>query len=90
MKALIIAFFASLLLFGCGSPDLDNPKERAKILASAFSQGIEIVPKVIDGEHVWYLRDEQTLFTGWIKSGLSYDGLPATMLSQYKEGHGNL
>ena len=89
MKALL-SILPILLFVGCGSPDLDDPKERAKILASASCEGIEVVPKVIGGEYVWYLRDEETLFTGWIKRGLSYDGLPATMLSQYKEGHGNL
>ena len=75
--------------FGCGSPDLDDPKERAKILAEAFSQGIEIVPKVINDEHVWYLRDEQTLFTGWVKGKSKYDGVPTTSLDQYKEGRRN-
>jgi len=88
MKALL-SILPILLFVGCGSPDLDDPKERAKILAEAFSQGIEIVPKVINDEHVWYLRDEETLFTGWIKRGLSYDGLTATRLTQYKEGRKN-
>ena len=73
-------------IVGCGSPGLDDPKERAKILSEAFSQGIEIVPKVINDEHVWYLRDEQTLFTGWMK--YEYDG-GLISLSQYKEGRKN-
>ena len=79
MKALL-SILPILLFVGCGSPDLDDPKERAKILAEAFSQGIEIVPKRINDEYVWYLRDEETLFTGWMKYG--YDGGPIS-LSQY-------
>ena len=53
MKTLSISFFASLLLFGCGSPDLDDPKTLDDIIAEAMDED-KLQKRGRDGEILFY------------------------------------
>ena len=66
MKTLAIAFFASLLLFGCGSPDLDDPKTLDDIIAEAMDQD-KLQRRGKKGEELSYAPNTQTPYTGWAK-----------------------
>jgi len=66
MKTLVIAFFASLLLFGCGSPDLDDPKTLDDIIAEAIDED-KLQERGKEGEKLFYAPNKQTPYTGWVK-----------------------
>ncbi len=61
MKTLVIAFFAFLLLFGCGSPELDSPKTLDDIIDAAVSFDLgdpqtldDIIADAIDEDRLQY------------------------------------
>ena len=58
MKTLVIAFFASLLLFGCGSPDLDDPKTLDDIIAEAIDED-KLQERGKEGEKLFYAPNKQ-------------------------------
>jgi len=83
MKALIIAFFASLLLFGCGSSDLDDPKTLDDIIAKAIDED-KLQERGKVGEELCYIPNAQTPYSGWAKS--IYENGQVKQLRQLKDG----
>ena len=83
MKTLVIAFFASLLLFGCGSPDLDDPKYLDDILAEAIDED-RLQWRGKKGEELYYAQNEQTPYSGWSKK--MYDNGQVEVLRHLKDG----
>ena len=63
----IVFFFVSLLLFGCSSPDLDDPKTIDSIIAVADDAG-RMHKRDENGEMLLYMPGAQTPYTGWAKS----------------------
>jgi antitoxin component YwqK of YwqJK toxin-antitoxin module len=91
MKTLAIAFFASLLLFGCGSPDLDDPKkldlDDPKTLDNIIAEAIyeeRLQKRGKKGEELSYAPNMQMPYTGWVKD--LYENGQVEELSQFKDG----
>jgi antitoxin component YwqK of YwqJK toxin-antitoxin module len=83
MKALFIALFVSLLLFGCGSPDLDDPKTLDGIIAQAIDED-KLQKRGKEGEELFYVPNTQTPYTGWKKK--LYKNGQVEELSHFKDG----
>jgi len=89
MKAILFALFVALLMVGCGESstpkaiDLDDKKTRDKIIAEAID-GDTLQKRGKDGEELYYVRDEQTPYTGWAKR-MGRNGQIAG-LAQFKDG----
>ena len=87
MKNLVFAFFASLLLFGCGSPDLDNAKTLKsldEIIAEAID-GDKLEKRGKEGEELIYASNVQMPYTGWVK----YENGQVWSLAHFKDGKRN-
>ena len=81
MKAILFALFVGLLMVGYGSTDLDNPEILNKIIAEAID-GLQKRGK--KGEELSYAPNEQTPYTGWVKS--MYDNGQLKALNLFKDG----
>jgi antitoxin component YwqK of YwqJK toxin-antitoxin module len=69
--------------FGCGSPDLDEPKILDDIIAEAIDQD-KLQMRGEEGEELFYAQNEQTPYSGWTKS--LHDNGQIHVLKQYKGG----
>ena len=95
MKTLLIAFFGSLLVLGCESPDLDEPETLGDIIAEAKNWNtFEIAVAqdwnnfqrlVIEGHIVPIDPNEGTSYTGWVKELWSDQQIKE--LRQFKKGN---
>ena len=97
MKARLIALFVALLLVGCGespydstkstesskSIDLDDPEALDKIIAEAIEKD-KLQLRGKEGEELHYALNEQTPYTGWVKT-MWGDGQVKTLV-QKKDG----
>jgi antitoxin component YwqK of YwqJK toxin-antitoxin module len=83
MKATLFALFTTLLMVGCGSPNVDDPETLDKIIAEAID-GEKLQGRGKEGEELIYAPNNQTPFTGWAKS--MYDNGQIKYLIQYKDG----
>jgi antitoxin component YwqK of YwqJK toxin-antitoxin module len=83
MKTLVIAFFVSLLFFGCGSPNLDDPKTLDNIIAQAIDED-KLQERGNEGEELFYAPNAQTPYTGW--AGLLYKNGQVMLLKHFKGG----
>ena len=83
MKTLVFAFFASLLLFGCGSQNLDDPKTLDSIIAESIDED-KLQERGKEGEELSYAPNAQTPYTGWAKK--LYKNGQVEVLSHFKDG----
>ena len=83
MKATLIATFTSLLLVGCGSPNLDEPETLNKIIADAIDAD-ELQKRGAEDKELYYAPNVKTPYTGWVKS--TYTNGKAKGLVHVKEG----
>lgn len=82
MKVTLFALFTTLLMVGCGSPDLDDPEKMKEIIAEAIE--ISIQKRGKEGEEIYYAPNENTPFTGWAKELYIKDKVKT--LEQFKDG----
>lgn len=66
MKFTLLALFTSLILIGCGSPDVEGPEISDKILTEAIDES-KLQKRGKEGEQLLYAPNMQTSFTGWSK-----------------------
>ena len=83
MKTLFLSIYVSLLLFGCGSPDLDDPKTLDDIIAEAIDND-KLQERGKEGEELYYAPNMQTPYSGWSKE--LYKNGQVEKLIQLKDG----
>ena len=87
MKKLLTALFVALLMAGCGggedSTDLDDPTTLDKRIAEAIDRK-KLEWRGEFPELVAYAEDQQTPYTGWVKT--MHDNGQIAMLGQRKDG----
>ena len=86
MKNLVIALFVSLLLCGCGSPDLDDPKTLDDIIAEAVDWD-KLQKRGKKGKELYFSPNAQTPYSGWAKG--MYENGQVVFLGYLKDGKGN-
>ena len=103
MKATLFALFLTLLLFGCGSPDLDDPETSDEVITegSPDLDDLETLNGIIaeainkdtlqkrskEREELLYAPNQQKFYTGWIKEMWNKEQIKT--LIQYKDGKRN-
>lgn len=88
MKLVSIFFAASIILIGCGQPNLDKPETRERLLDQAVDLRALDIRDSATGEELLYAPNQNRPYTGWVKGdGESMDDWSvAGALVQFQRG----
>ena len=83
MRISLLLILPVLLVVGCGSPKLDDPKTLDDIIAEAIDED-KLQKRGKEGEELCYSPNAQTPYSGWAKS--IYENGQVKQLRQLKDG----
>ena len=72
MTSVSVFSLAFVMLFGCGEPNLNNPKARERILAQAIDVNEVQTRDSPLGEELAYAPNQNHPYTGWVKGSGAY------------------